>query len=418
MSIIAPFTLATDRGYKFLRVFDQYYIARGGRLLLRVEGGIAPYDWEITGSDFTLDEAQTAVQYNFIEADADVEIDVTATVTVTDANAETVTIVVCSCNISSTSCTTTLDSCSVSPLVELMECTSVVITAVGGCPPYYWEIATSVGDVELGSAYTNAPVNTVKCIDADCYTTGCEFTVTITDANDDEVTCGLGCSGGVTAVSFDQDESDDTIDSSTPATLVVVDGIGPYVWAKTGTGYTLTPSGSSSSKIATVTVVAGACGDEADYSPFCGITCTDACGNVATWSLRCTNGGVGTPGWSDTPIVGCPCGEQSDGSCVYVAPYWTCTKLWGKYKIVHVLELHSPGGATCAEVVNYPNAGDTVEEYCQHYCNLYGYAAYMPCLESSPTLSWGADGCSCAVWGGYARCTIPDSVRYWLWECS
>uniref|UniRef100_A0A6M3KTN4 Uncharacterized protein n=1 Tax=viral metagenome TaxID=1070528 RepID=A0A6M3KTN4_9ZZZZ len=415
-NLIPPFTAASDRGYKFLRVFDQYYVSRGGRAVLYVEGGIAPYDWVVTGTDFTLDAAQTAVQYNFIDVDAAATIDNTETVTVTDANGESVTIVACTCNI--TVCSATLDSCSATPLTSALGCTTAVVTLVGGCPPYHWVISAGVGTVKLAAEYTNKPVNKVTCIDDDCYDTGCYFSVTVTDANNDSVVCGLGCLHY--SFSIDQDNSDDTIDSSTPATVTVIGPTaGPYTWAITGTGYTIVPEGSSNSLSAVVTVVGGACGAAADYSPYCTVSVTDACNNTVTWNIRCTNAGVGTPGWSAGYTNGCPCGEHDDAVCTYSAPNWYCVLSLGIYKTTEVLQLHSPGSPTCETVVNYPNAGDTVKEYCAYYCNQQGYAAYVPCLESSPTLSWcGINACDCCVRTGLARCTIPQSIRYQTWECS
>lgn len=311
-SIIAPFTSASDRGYKFLRVFDQYYVSRGGRAVLRVSGGIAPYNWVVTGSDFTLDAAQTAIQYNFINVANNATQDNTETVTVTDANSETVTITVCTCNVTDFpgpgTCDTTLDSCSVAPVVLLMQCTSATITAVGGCPPYHWEITTSTGDVELAAEYTNSPVNKVRCIDANCYTTGCEFTVTVTDANSDVVVCGLGCDANV--MTLDDGATDDTVDFATPATVTITGGFGPYLWEISGLGHSISPSGSSSSQVATVSTIQGTCGNQ--VSPYCTVTITDVCGTIVTHIIRNLEA-VGA-GWGGATQVAARCGGCAGGN--------------------------------------------------------------------------------------------------------
>jgi len=312
-NLIPPFTTATDRGYKFLRVFDQYNVARGGRIVLYVEGGISPYTWAVSGTDFTLDEEETDVQYNFLEAAADIDIDVTETVTITDANSEEVTIDVCSCNISSEACTTDLESASVSPNVDSLECISVTITAMGGCPPYYWEVSEDVGDVELGALWTNAPVNTIRCIDADCYTSGCSgFSVTITDDNDDEVTTGVGCYDGL-VYELDGDLTDDTIDDSTPATVTISGGLPPYNWTIGGTGFTIEPEGSSTSTSAVVTA-SGGCGVAT-------VTITDACETTLTKQIRHTSGA-----WGGTVQVYAYCGEAPGYCWSYACPgtYSTC----------------------------------------------------------------------------------------------
>jgi len=96
-NIIPPFDADTDRGYKFLPVFDQYFLTRSGRLVLWVEGGVAPYDWEVDEGSLTLDDAQTNVQYNFIEAASDAPYEVVNTITITDAENNSVEIECCTC---------------------------------------------------------------------------------------------------------------------------------------------------------------------------------------------------------------------------------------------------------------------------------------------------------------------------------
>lgn len=233
--IIPPFSNATDRGYKFLRVFDQYYVARGGRLVLYVEGGIAPYDWEVTGTDFTLDEAQTNVQYNFITVDDAAVLDNVETVTITDANSQSVTIDVCTCN--PTNCeddpsySLSLDALPSSP----MGCESALVSVTGGCPPYHWELSEGVGDISFDVDYTNHPTNRITCTDADCE---CDFCITVTDGAGSSAASCTDCPPAV-SIAFDDDNTPNTIAPGGSIFVYVTDGQPPYNWSVSGLGYTL-----------------------------------------------------------------------------------------------------------------------------------------------------------------------------------
>ena len=213
------------------------------------------------------------------------------------------------------------------------------------------------------------------------------------------------CTGPTYVVmTLDAANTDDTIDDSTPATVTVKDGCPPYTWAVSGTGFSIVPDGASTSLSAVVSAASG-CGVAT-------VTVTDACNTTITKKIRHTSGV-----WS-AQTTGCPTGERSDATCTYSAPWWVCVLITEEYKVEESLQMHSTGSPTCATVVNYPNLGDTVVEYCNYYCNQQGYAAYVPCLESSPTLSWCGSACACCIWGGYTRCLIPYSVKYRTWGCS
>ncbi len=283
--IIPPFTASSDRGYKFLRVFDQYYASRGGRLVLWVEGGIAPYDWVVTGSDCTLDAAQTAVQYNFITIDDAATLDNTETITITDANNESVTIVVCTCN--PINCEDAADYAlafgSTAPADLTMGCNSAQVFVIGGCPPYQWTVTG--GEVELGIEWTNKPSNRFRCPEPDCSSGGCTFEITVVDGESNSVSgpCPTG------TFAFDDASTADTIVAGATISIYVSGGLGPYAWSVVGTGYTL---GSATTPLGTVvnTLISasGSCG--VHYDPYATVTVTDGCGIPVEFSIRNTGG--------------------------------------------------------------------------------------------------------------------------------
>jgi len=115
------------------------------------------------------------------------------------------------------------------------------------------------------------------------------------------------------AMTLDTVNTDDTIDSSTPATVTVKDGCGPYNWSVSGTGYSINPNGESHSLSAVVSVVGGTCG--VDYSPFCTVSITDECGTTVTKKIKNTAGQ-----WVDTGDNICasalPCTTSENGCAV------------------------------------------------------------------------------------------------------
>jgi len=96
-----------------------------------------------------------------------------------------------------------------------------------------------------------------------------------------EFTCGVGCES-VTPVNFlAYGVNPETIARSNSITLTVENGLAPYSWGVSGTGFTIAAltGGLSNSLIADAT----ACGVAT-------VTVTDACGNSDTYEVRCTTG--------------------------------------------------------------------------------------------------------------------------------
>ena len=196
MGIIPPFSSGSDRRYRFLRVFDQYDGARGGRIGLYVEGGVPPYTWVVTGDVFTLDDEETEVQYNFVTVAADADADVVETVTVTDDVGSEVTIGVCSCNI--TNCCEDGDYSFEwlytpgSIIIEPGDQTQLFV--LGGCPPYKWEVLSTEPEgreayFRFDREYMNSPSNNVWCYSS-C-PDGTLVTIQVTDGCDEVITAEL-----------------------------------------------------------------------------------------------------------------------------------------------------------------------------------------------------------------------------------
>ncbi len=310
--IIPPFSASSDRGYKFLRVFDQYYASRGGRLVLWVEGGIAPYDWVVTGSDFTLDAAQTNVQYNFISVNDAAVLDNTETITITDANNVSVTIVVCTCN--PTNCEDAADYAftfgSTSPPDLTMGCQSAQVFVTGGCPPYQWSV--TAGDIELSIEWTNQRSNRFRCPEPGCGSSDCaSFEITVVDGESNSVSGPCGTS----SFAFDNSSTSDTIAPGATVSIYVTGGVGPYAWSVVGTGYTLgsatTPDGTV---VNTLISASGSCGVQ--YAPYAVVTVVDACGDSIEFDIRNTGGQwVQKEDASASPRFSGDCGGGASRSC-------------------------------------------------------------------------------------------------------
>jgi len=99
------------------------------------------------------------------------------------------------------------------------------------------------------------------------------------------------------AFAWDNVTSPETIDVSDSATVAVTGGVAPYDWEVTGTGATLAVA-QTAGLSNTLNTSAGACG------PII-ITVTDACGQVATGYVRCTNGDWDTCGGPSGDIYMC-----------------------------------------------------------------------------------------------------------------
>ena len=98
--------------------------------------------------------------------------------------------------------------------------------------------------------------------------------------NDIEVSCKI-CPPDI-SISWDNTSSPSTIGSSSEAEVYVQDGIAPYSWSVSGTGFSLRRAKTDTVSNTLITDGA-ACGKAT-------ITVTDFCGDVTTGYVRCTTG--------------------------------------------------------------------------------------------------------------------------------
>ena len=152
--------------------------------------------------------------------------------------------------------------------------------------------------------------------------------------------CELECEGcaGCQAVSWDEDTSAETIEGTDSVVVAVTGNCTPFTWEVSGSGFSL--ENEETIGASNLLISDGACGSAV-------ITVTDACGNVATAAVRCTNGQ-----WSD----------------------WT--NIWSEDDEV-------PGGCGC---VGYP----TGETLCEEVVDQYTYWLTGNADEGNST---GTGGC-------------------------
>ena len=213
-----------------------------------------------------------------------------------------------------------------------------------------------------------------------------------------KVTCGCveftypsSCST-VTPVSFRAyGVNPETIIRSNSVTLTVQDGLGPYTWSVSGTGFSIAAltSGTSNSLIADGT----ACGTAT-------VTVTDFCGNSDTYEVRCTTGSWS--GWSgsascqltggiyDTYLgTGPPCSGANRG--------FQLTQ--GKYRQAHCLYNCQAGYVYCTTPWCTSNA-------CLSNLNCAAFG------EGTTTWNNGVMHCSSSN-----KCYGKGSYYYRLWGC-
>jgi hypothetical protein len=113
-------------------------------------------------------------------------------------------------------------------------------------------------------------------------------------------------------VAYDTENSDETIDQNSTATVIVTDGCGPFNWSVTGTGFSFDDS-TTDERTNTLSADDTACGSAT-------ITITDKCGDSCTGYVRCTEGQwVQKESWSagwkpDCSMNWCDsCAEDSPG---------------------------------------------------------------------------------------------------------
>jgi len=215
------------------------------------------------------------------------------------------------------------------------------------------------------------------------------------ETRDIYVLCDCCKSEAYVAMTLDTANTDDTIDSSTPATVTVKDGCGPYTWSVSGTGYSISPSGKSSSLSAVVSVVGGTCG--VDYAAYCTVTITDSCGTTKTKRIRNTGGG-----WVLVSSDLCILPWTTSASCWYTStPDFDCELIEDeKRQTQSVKWVSSNSGKTCAEV-SCPCTGFECT-YCLDYTTYWEWPGYqVPCIDQPPN----------------SVCNKSISLLYYEWGC-
>lgn len=115
-------------------------------------------------------------------------------------------------------------------------------------------------------------------------------------------------------MTFDDASTPDTINKNSSISIYVQDGLPPYSWSVTGTGYSVT-NASTSGVANTLNCVDGNC--PGDYAAACTVSVTDACGENVSFVIRNADG----PSWVQREnrthnLEGVSCVPTS-GSCAY-----------------------------------------------------------------------------------------------------
>jgi hypothetical protein len=150
---------------QFVADFNDDWIARDAFTSIGVWGGTGPFDWTVTGTDFTLQNAQTAGRTNGIKCTG--VAGATEEVTVTDANLNEVTFFVSNCTAS-----TCLDCAAdqISFTTQLMgpseQQVLSVDTPLSDASCYTWAITSGVGSLDTAEGLTvtyTAPATNAGC---------------------------------------------------------------------------------------------------------------------------------------------------------------------------------------------------------------------------------------------------------------
>lgn len=191
---------------------------------------------------------------------------------------------------------------------------SEIITISGGRPPYLWQLN---GDkVWFDSAFTSKEQQTISK-SLTVYSEALDdpsndetSILTVTDSclsSDQEFITVTGCCSLLPdgALEFDDDSTADTIAAGGSIDVYVTGGCGPYQWSVSGQGGNLDES-ETETGVNTLNCTGGTCG--VDYDATLTVSCTDACGNEVSGTVRAT-GGSGH--WSGTTYI---CGTGG-GNC-------------------------------------------------------------------------------------------------------
>jgi len=273
--MIQDYPCGDETGHYFISSpMNIYSIGRSGSVVLYVEGGCPNFTWASDNVWATFSSATTSVRYNTIESTAAEGQD--TVVTVTDANGLEVTI-----NVpwnGAASCCEDPPAFSIQTIAaELGPFPGEsVVFLDGGCSPFTWTISGT--GFTLDYAATNSRHNRVHgTIDGN-------VTVTVEDScgQTDEVSVVICNCDVEDDVAYDTTNSDETVDREGEATIIVIDGCGPFSWEVSGTGFTLAAA-STDSRTNTLIADGTACGSAT-------ITVTDNCGDSCTGYVRGTTG--------------------------------------------------------------------------------------------------------------------------------
>jgi len=392
--MIQDYPCGSEPGHSFRSSpLNIYSIGRSGAVVLYVEGGCPNFTWESDNAWATFSSATTSVRYNTIESDADEGQDTVATVT--DTNGLEVTI-----NVLWDGAATCCDD---PPALSFQTLASelspfpgeVVVFLDGGCPPFDWTV--SGAGYTLDNAATNSRRNRLHGTeDNDLACVGvedlCGQTATL---------CNCDCYVG-DDIAYDTANSDETVDASGEATVVVTDGCPPFTWEVSGTGFSVPAS--TSTRTNTLTAAAGACGTAI-------ITVTDRCEDECIGYVRCTTGQWvlksetchddmrGKHGTTENP-------SSVDSDFEYIEGYQRQTSVstyWGGS--AHHLCEDTPPYGSC-------------DQYCQHEPGTGGDCDY--CIEWDPEYEAWRVPCINTPEPGYPnarKCYTSRLRNYYEWGC-
>lgn len=191
----------------------------------------------------------------------------------------------------------------------------------------------------------------------------------------------------------------ETISQSGSETILVVDGLGPFNWSVSGSGFTLDEA-VTELRSNTLNAAVDACGTAT-------ITVTDACDDEVEIQVRCIQD-------SDWVLKSSTCvmpgaSTEGDGKTIII----------GGSKQVQTWK--PSGGGSCGTTIHHPcEAGDTfcistievcVDFNCDELTGISGSTQIEDTCCNSPC-SPPIGGTICSFWSG-----TPNDVLYYEWEC-
>ena len=299
--IVKEFTSCGSTGYFFIYSFNPGYLSKGNSIVLWVEGGVGPFQWNVSGSDFTFTDADD--QWAVIKASETVPQDTTETVTVTDSCGTSVTGTVCACDADAVPC------CDNPPPIlydsdnpEILEAGEIVTIEIsGGCGPYKWEtLPISPSDYHFEAKYTNDPKNDLHAVTANkafsiriIDSCGTQYgpddfsinslMVIVDDLDDVGDARWLGEYSGCYSPSYIPPawslDDLDTIGKDECDYFSIIDGLPPFIYWPEGDAYLPTTDGTALVLVAvarTITI----CSNE-DGTSYLGRGVMDICGNTS-----------------------------------------------------------------------------------------------------------------------------------------